>query len=65
MIRPASASPTPPSSARSEALRSALARVYARAVERYQEKRMAEGPAPEPDGSDDYKRLVNEQRRPA
>jgi hypothetical protein len=49
MIRPASGSLTPPSSARSGALPSALARVYARAVERYQEKRMAEGPTPEPD----------------
>ncbi len=52
MSSPAWASPTPHTSARSEALPSALARVYARALQRYQEKHLAEGPAPEPNGHD-------------
>ena len=36
----------------SEALPSALARIYARAVERYQQNQMTEGPTPESNGRD-------------
>jgi len=52
MIRPASASPTPHSNAQSGALPSVLARVYARALQRYQESQKAAEYTPEPDGRD-------------
>ena len=61
MTRPASTSPTPHSSARPDALPSALARAYARALERYQKKRMADGPPPEPDGRDEAKGVQDDR----
>ena len=43
---------TPHSAAPFDAQSSALARIYARALQRYREKQMAAEPAPEPDGRD-------------
>ena len=45
----------------SDAQSSALARIYARALQRYQEKQTAEGSTPEPNGRDDTERPKNDR----